>query len=258
MVDWLGSGSTPLFVLVAVASVEQLLGRASGNGPDGPRWVLNLTLFGFQQLFGLAAAGLIAELVGSLTALSPLTAPSSALPDWVLLPVAVVMLDATTYGVHRVSHAIPLLWRFHSVHHTDRDLDVTTTLRHHPLEAIPGILVLGLVTGAFGLGLWPLAAFGVLGFAVQALAHARLDLPAGLSRALGWVLVTPAIHGVHHSPVRAETDSNYGELLSVWDRLFGTYMPPRPGLHSFGLDNATGPRFHSIVGVLAQPFRRAI
>jgi sterol desaturase/sphingolipid hydroxylase (fatty acid hydroxylase superfamily) len=145
-----------------------------------------------------------------------------ALPGWAEFALAVLLFDLAIWTQHLVTHKVPLFWRFHRVHHADRDMDVTTALRFHPAEILASMAVkIGLV---YALGPAPAAAlaFEVLLNGTAMFSHANVALPPRMAAALRWVLVTPDMHRVHHSDRREEHDSNYGFCLSVWDRLFGT------------------------------------
>ena len=135
----------------------------------------------------------------------------------------VLLLDLLIYWQHRVTHAVPLLWRLHRVHHADPELDATSALRFHPVEIL---LSMGLKMAAVvALGAPPVGvlAFEVLLNATAMFNHAAIRLPKRLEAALRLVLVTPDMHRTHHSEVRAETDSCYGFCLPWWDRIFGSY-----------------------------------
>jgi sterol desaturase/sphingolipid hydroxylase (fatty acid hydroxylase superfamily) len=135
---------------------------------------------------------------------------------------ALVLFDLALWLQHLVTHRVPLFWRFHRVHHADRDMDVTTALRFHPVEILASMGVkIGLV---YVLGPAPAAVlvFEVLLNGTALFSHANLRLPPRLAAALRLVVVTPDMHRIHHSVQRHEHDSNYGFCLSVWDRLFGT------------------------------------
>lgn len=147
---------------------------------------------------------------------------AAALPGWAEILLAVLLFDLAIWAQHLVTHKVPLFWRFHRVHHADRDMDVTTALRFHPVEILASMGVkIGLV---YVLGPAPAAvlAFEVLLNATALFSHANLHLPPRLAAAIRTVLVTPDMHRVHHSVHRKEHDSNYGFCLSVWDRIFGT------------------------------------
>jgi sterol desaturase/sphingolipid hydroxylase (fatty acid hydroxylase superfamily) len=135
----------------------------------------------------------------------------------------VAVRSLATYAVHRASHAVPLFWRIHRVHHADTALDLSTGLRNHPLELAIVAPSLAAVTIACGLDPRTLMVYEAVALPFALWSHANLRLRPLLDRRLRLLLVTPAMHHVHHSAKRAETDSNYGDVLSVWDRMFGTY-----------------------------------
>lgn len=180
-----------------------------------------------------------------------------ALPTWAAFVLSLLVLDVIIYGQHWAMHRVPILWRFHRVHHTDRDVDVTTALRFHPGEIA---LSMGLKMAAVvALGA-PAAAVIVFEVVLNAMAmfnHTNMKMPAALERVLRFLVVTPDMHRIHHSLERRETDSNYGFNLSFWDRLFGTYCAAasRPdfmlGLSSYQTDAPNGIGF-----ALLLPFRR--
>ena len=154
-----------------------------------------------------------------------------ALPYWVEVVVAILLLDLAIWTQHLVTHKVPLLWRLHRVHHADRDVDVTTAIRFHPVEiALSMLLKIGLV---YLLGLPALAVilFEIILNGTAMFNHSNLKLPVGIEAVLRRFLVTPDMHRVHHSIHRDEHDSNYGFALSIWDRIFGTYIPQPRGGH---------------------------
>lgn len=179
-------------------------------------------------------------------------------PAWLAIPVAVLLLDVAIYWQHRLMHMWPLLWRLHRVHHCDTAFDVTTGVRFHPLEiALSMGIKLGLITL---LGPHPAAvlAFEVLLSAGSLFTHTDIALPRVLDRRLRWLVVTPSMHRIHHSTRRAETDSNYGFHLSVWDRLFGSYtVEPAEDERRMpiGLEAWREPREQTLVSLLLNPFR---
>ena len=146
-----------------------------------------------------------------------------AAPAWLAVPASVVGLDLVSYAWHRANHRVSFLWRFHQAHHSDPDYTVTTALRFHPGELLLALPVRLVAVAALGV---PVA--GVIVFeAVFAFAnlgeHGNIALPRPLERALGRAFVTPALHRRHHSRERAWLDTNFGTILSLWDRAFGTY-----------------------------------
>jgi sterol desaturase/sphingolipid hydroxylase (fatty acid hydroxylase superfamily) len=142
-------------------------------------------------------------------------------PAAILATVAIRSLAA--YLVHRAAHRLEWLWRIHRVHHSDTILDLSTGFRNHPLELAFVAPWLAVITIATGLDSHTLLVYEAAALAFALWDHANLHLPPSLDRLLRLLLVTPAMHHVHHSAERAETDSNYGDMLSIWDRLLGTY-----------------------------------
>lgn len=234
------SGTIHLVILLlvfALACLGEALRPARAGVRDDRRLVINFGLGVVAMLTGLlpwigpmAAAALAQQhgwglLNGAAATRLPITAQAAA---------AVMLFSLASYGLHRIMHRSHLLWRWHRVHHADAHLDFSTGFRTHPGEAILASANLAIWTAVAGLD--PLAVAGAL-IMLQALdlaSHSNVRLPAGVERRLGWVLATPAIHCRHHSARRSEHDSNFGNGLVIWDRLFGTYSgnrsPQRLGL----------------------------
>jgi sterol desaturase/sphingolipid hydroxylase (fatty acid hydroxylase superfamily) len=174
------------------------------------------------------------------------------LVEWGL---AWIALDALMYLQHRLMHRIPWLWRLHRVHHTDRDLDASTALRFHPLEIALSMGFKMLAVIALGAEPEAVLLFEILLNASALFAHANLRLPDRIERVLGAIVVTPATHRVHHAPDRLRTDSNYGSVLVLWDRLFGSYRGQRraPDGQGFGVAEFAD-RDDRVLRLLAQPW----
>jgi sterol desaturase/sphingolipid hydroxylase (fatty acid hydroxylase superfamily) len=176
-------------------------------------------------------------------------------PAWIAIVLGVLALDLTEYGRHRLSHHLPWLWRLHRVHHTDPQVDVTTSLRGHPLEQALRPLFDATAILLVGIGPQTLALHALLQIVTLLFQHANLPLPPALDRVVARLTPTPAYHLVHHSRRRPQTDSNYGACLTVWDRLFGTWQPVDPDL-SIGLDGFDTARESGFLALLANPWRR--
>jgi len=216
-----------LFALFA--ALETLAPRRARVQPRGARWVTNwgITILNTVTLRALAL-GLPLLAVGAAVDAS---AHGWGLfnvvtwPLWVEFLLAVLILDFAIWFQHLITHKVPVLWRLHRVHHADLDMDVTTAIRFHPLEiALSMILKIGLVY-LLGPAALAVIVFEILLNGTAMFNHANIRLPATLDRVLRQVLVTPDMHRVHHSVHRNEHDSNYGFALSIWDRMFGTYIP---------------------------------
>ena len=141
------------------------------------------------------------------------------------LVVDILILDLLIYWWHRANHEFPFLWRFHQVHHLDRRLDSTSAVRFHFGEVLLSAAFRGIVVVLLDIPFAAIILHETVVLIAAIFQHSNVRLPKGLERALGWVIITPGIHWIHHHAVRNDTDSNYGTLLSLWDRLFGSMSP---------------------------------
>ncbi len=180
-------------------------------------------------------------------------------PVWLQWMIAILALDFAVWVQHVATHKIPLLWRLHRVHHADRDFDVTTALRFHPVEIALSMVYKMTVAVLLGVPLGALILFELLLSLFPLFNHANLALPGWLDRALRWIVVTPDMHRVHHSTVPRETNSNFGFCFSFWDRIFGQYRAEPEagqqsmtvGLSEYQTDAPTGFTWSMLL-----PFRR--
>lgn len=168
--------------------------------------------------------------------------------------VGVILLDLFAYLNHRVRHAVRPLWALHRTHHTDVDVDGTTTFRQHPLDVVVLNLGMAATIAVAGIGATSVVLLAAAMPVVGLFAHARVRLPNRVERALALVVQTPGLHRVHHSPHHRETDSNLGLVLTLWDRMFGTYNPPNPAGPA-GLDTVDLDRRQTVAAMLAEPWR---
>lgn len=177
-----------------------------------------------------------------------------ALPDWLALVLAVVLLDFWTYWWHRLNHALPFLWRFHRTHHSDVAMDVSSGVRFHTSEIFFSWVMRLAVLPALGVSLVQLATYEALLLPVVLFHHSNLKLPRWLDFGLLAIVVTPAMHRVHHSREVTETNSNYGSLLPWWDWLFGSLRLRRDVENiTYGLDEFGDPRWQTLRGMLRTP-----
>jgi len=151
------------------------------------------------------------------------------LPSWPIadrslsLVAGFLLLDLLQYAIYRCQHGVPLLWRFHALHHSDPDVDVTTSVRHHPIEYLIATAVYWLVVLVLGIPAVVVLSHGLAVFAAAAVTHGNISLPEGMERLLRPMVITLDLHLVHHSIEFSRENWNYGAVLSIWDRLFGTY-----------------------------------
>ncbi len=158
------------------------------------------------------------------------------LPVWLKLFLGVAMLDLISYWFHRLSHKVPVLWRFHRVHHSDTTMDSTTYFRSHPVEIFfwfgsSNILAAGI----FGFDLLTVGIYYLVATPFFIIEHTNLRFPAWLDKTFGMVFTTPNLHKVHHEQDQYHTDSNFADIFIIWDRLFGTYTYKPAEQIKFGL-----------------------
>jgi sterol desaturase/sphingolipid hydroxylase (fatty acid hydroxylase superfamily) len=139
-----------------------------------------------------------------------------------------VIRSFSAYWLHRACHRVPWLWRWHRVHHSDAAVDVSTGFRNHPVEALFAIALASAVVFALAPSVSAVIAVDTILLITAFWQHTDIALPRGLSRAVEWVVVTPDFHRIHHSPDRADFDTNYGDITTIWDRLFGSLRSPEP------------------------------
>ena len=247
------------FVFVSMLAWELLAPRRNLSVSKPLRWLNNLGLFALNSvvlrlLFPAAAVGIalaVAEMGWGLFNLL-------ALPFWLEVIAAVLLLDLAIYLQHILMHRVSLLWRLHRVHHADLDIDLTTGSRFHTIEIIVSMLIKGMVILLLGPALIAVLVFEVLLNGMAIFNHANVSLPPAVERVVRYLLVTPDMHRVHHSIVKREINSNYGFNLSIWDRMFSTYID-QPEM---GHDNMTigiaefrdAKQVDQLPGMLALPF----
>ena len=221
-------GAVCVLAFVVVAALELIFVARAEQRLSDRRLLTN---------FGIAAASMAIALlipIGSLSVaafaeergiglLQRLAAPAT-----ITLTITYAARTLLAYCYHRAAHRLPWLWRCHRVHHTDHQIDISTALRSHPVEELIGLLIVAPTVLLLGPPAWAIGTVELTMFALALLGHANLRVPARWSRKLELVFVTPDFHLLHHSAERAECDSNYGDVFSLWDRLLGTYRAPGP------------------------------
>src|SRR5437867_6297864 len=141
---------------------------------------------------------------------------------WVAVPVTLALLDLVSYGWHRANHRIPLLWRLHQVHHSDPSFTVSTGVRFHPGELILSLPIRLAAVVLVGAPAVAVLVFEVAFTLANLVEHGNINVPRGVERTFGHVLITPAMHRRHHTKLGPDRDSNFSTIFSVWDRVFGT------------------------------------
>lgn len=219
----------------------------------------NLFLLGttmlINVLFGLATAGVFIWLEQAQFGLLNLV----NFPIWVEMILAVMILDfVAQYVVHFLLHKISFMWRFHMVHHSDTSVDVTTGTRHHPgdfvfreLFALIGVIIAGLPLAFYML-------YRITTVLFTYFTHANINFPVAIDKVLSYVFITPNMHKFHHHFERPWTDSNYGNIFSIWDRIFGTFVYADTKDIRYGLDVLEDERSNELSYQLKVPFDKSI
>lgn len=225
-------------------------------GRTGPAARLGLRRLAVNWGLGLANFALMAALAFNATVLA-WAAGAGLIGAWPIAGLAVLLLarSFSAYWLHRLFHAVPQLWRIHRVHHCDPALDTSSGLRNHPFEALAAAATGAAVTLALGASVAQAVAVDAILFVAALWQHAAIALPRRVEVLLEPLIITPRLHRTHHAPERAVHDSNYGDLFSLWDRLFGTLREPAAPSAPVGLIG-DGPEPESLVRQLLAPFHR--
>ena len=244
---------------MCLAVAELVVPGRQQSAPVSRRWVANIGLFVFsvfvQRICAPVSVVFVAEAaIRSGNGIFQLIGG----PGWAVVLSGVLLLDLWKYVEHRLSHRISMLWRLHLVHHSDVDADFTTTERHHPLEIVVGLVSTVAVIYLFGIPPLAVVIYLLFATAIALFSHANIRLSGRVDRWLRCIVVTPAVHEVHHSAASEETNSNFGSLLTVWDRTFGTYRTSTPAddaARVIGLEYFRDARSARFDQVLCLPFR---
>ncbi|MBN8641773.1 MAG: sterol desaturase family protein [Flavobacteriales bacterium] len=162
------------------------------------------------------------------------------------------------YLAHFVEHKVKFLWRFHLIHHTDTYIDTTSGNRHHPGESVIRFAFTTLGVLVVGAPMWMVFMYQTLSVVATQLTHANICLPKKLDKVISYFLVSPDMHKIHHHYQLPYTDSNYGNIFSVWDRLFGTYLYLNREDIVYGVDTHMDPKEHNVlVNLLKIPFQKS-
>jgi sterol desaturase/sphingolipid hydroxylase (fatty acid hydroxylase superfamily) len=243
-------------VLLGVAALEVLAPGRTDRMAFAPRFKVN---FGF---------GLMTMALFSLPLLSEVV-----LAEWIRqrgwglfhefelgtawqIGLSFLAYDLCGYSIHRVSHKVGWMWRLHRVHHSDSDMDLSTYFRSHPLDVLMILSIKFSLIVSLGLHPAALVLHGLGKQLTMSFGHANIRPWPQLSRIVSLLFVTPAYHQIHHSAWRPETDSNYGEVLTVWDRLFGSVGRTTGAVARFGLGDRYDADSASLASQLNLPFVR--
>jgi sterol desaturase/sphingolipid hydroxylase (fatty acid hydroxylase superfamily) len=243
--------------LVTLLAAEQFFPHHLPTVSRRGRWMANLSLTAVNSL---ATAGVCALcLMVTVSEVIPWQIDHfRALSPWMRVPVEILILDFFIYWQHRVFHSVPTFWRFHAVHHTDADLDVTSASRFHFGEILLSSILKLVVVLSLGISIVGLLAFEMAVTLAAQFQHSNIRLPSRIESLLWYFVVPPTMHRIHHCPTRRHHDTNFGTLLSFWDRCFGSLSHPHSHLPTFGLRDFPADQRLGLWSLISLPFRRRV
>ena len=246
--------------LACLAGLEQFIPRRSMQAGKAHRLRTNviLTMVAIASLSLMPVTFIAAAWWAQEQGIGLLNSQALELPLTVMVMLNLLLRGFISFFTHWLNHRVPWLWRLHRVHHLDTHLDVSSTVRFHPLE-MPVTTLTGLpLVVALGLSPWVLLIYEIFDTAITVFSHSNIRLPTWLNRPLRYLVVTPDLHAVHHSTHLPETNSNYSAVFPIWDILLGTFRTEtREPLDTMpmGLHEVRDPRANQFWWLLASPFR---
>ncbi len=180
------------------------------------------------------------------------------MPIWIYTILGLLVLDLIgAYFIHWLEHRVTWMWKFHLIHHTDRNIDTTSANRHHPGESVFRFIFTTIAVVITGAPMWMVFMYQFLSVALSQFNHANIALPRWLDNALSYVFVSPDMHHVHHHYLLPYTDSNFGNIFSIWDRIFGTYTFLERSKLVYGVDTHMSAEENEKIGPLLKiPFQK--
>ncbi len=256
--DNIAVGAIPILLFVALLLIESRFSLRVRKSSKAKRLLINLAVSGLAIGTGASVVKPVALTIASWS-----TEGSYGLLRLIPLPltvefiVAFLLMDLTFYYWHRLNHTIPLLWRFHNVHHVDPDLDVSTSFRFHFAEILYSSAFRALQVYVIGVSLVTYLVYELFFQCATLFHHSNVRLPLGLEGGLNMMLVTPRMHGIHHSAVKEETNSNYSVIFRWWDLLHGTLrLNVKQEDVVIGVPAYLDPEDNRFLNLLVLPFRK--
>jgi sterol desaturase/sphingolipid hydroxylase (fatty acid hydroxylase superfamily) len=220
---------------------------------------INLLFTSFTAIIGFGLAGILYATSTWVAANEFGLLYLAEMPLWVKVVLGVMLLDFVgAWLIHWIQHKVKWMWKFHLIHHSDTTVDVTTGLRHHPGETFFRIFFTILGVFLIGIPIGIVMLYQSLSVLFAHLTHANINMPRKIDRALSFVFITPNMHKVHHHYAQPLTDTNYGNIFAIWDRLFGTYAEVNsPDDITYGIDTHMDPEENeNFSNLLKIPFQK--
>jgi len=246
----------PGIIFVSLIVFERLFPLRKRTRSIWGRYFVNIALTAVAFVIASVTVKPVAETIMAWTGVS-LFGLSNILPGSpaVKFVVGFLLMDMTFYWWHRVNHRVPFFWRFHNMHHCDPDLDVTTSFRFHACEILFSSGFRALQVGLIAVQPVTYTVYELVFTCATMLHHSNINLPLTVERALNKIIVTPRMHGIHHSVVRNEADSNYSVIFRWWDYIFGSLKLNIPQNDiTIGVAGYLEPFDNTVVKLLTMPF----
>ena len=229
----------------------------SGRKSRGRHAALNLSIAGINLLILLPGGIFMALVLEQSKTIWP-GIRALELPFFLQAAFIIILIDLWMYIWHRLNHEIDFLWRFHSIHHSDPSLDVTTAWRFHYVEIVFSELIRLPVFILIGADILDLLTYSTFMTPIIEFHHSNVAIPSSADRFMRVIIPTPLMHRIHHSVIRSEHDSNYGSMFSLWDRLFGSFrLKTDIKSMAIGLNNESTPEQQHFAALLIRPFRNS-
>jgi len=244
-------------MIVLMYCVENMLPYLNPPANKKMHYRRNFIISLFSFLLN-AALGTVVVMVVELTAQNHLGLLNQIqLPLIPKLLIGVLLFDFGSYLTHNLQHKIPFLWRFHRIHHSDYHLNVSSSLRFHPVDVIVSqciyqclaVIVIGMPISAFVI-------YGSIAIPLLIMQHSNVRFPQKFERVASLVFATPGWHKIHHGAEREQTDSHYGDVFTFWDRIFGTWGKKKPHEIEYGLAEFSKDKHHMVGHLMASPFKK--
>jgi len=179
------------------------------------------------------------------------------LPPIVKVFIGILLFDFGSYLTHNLQHKIPFLWRFHRIHHSDNHLNVSSSLRFHPVDVVVSQFIYQCIAVILiGVPITAFVIYGSIAIPLLIMQHSNFRFPRWFERYASLVFATPGWHKIHHSSQQQETDSHYGDVFTFWDRIFGTWGKKQPDEIEYGLKEFSQDKHHRVLHLLFSPFRK--
>ena len=252
----LGGPAAVTAAAVVLLVAERVTPLRRRTRPTGRRILVNVAMSAMAFAIGsLVVRPTALRLIGWTSEANVGILPLAPLPAWARVAAALVLMDLTFYYWHRLNHRWGVLWRFHGAHHADGDMDVTTSFRFHPAEILYSTAFRAAQVTVLGVSLPTYAAYEAVFQCATVFHHSNLRMPIGVERLLNLLIVTPRMHGVHHSVVGEETNSNYSVILRCWDLLHRTLRLNVPQAQiTVGAAGWQDPAANTLRSLLLRPF----